>query len=54
VLVICGDHDADNGSAGELVKLFPHAIPATVPGDHGGASRTKEFSEKVIAFLSGK
>jgi len=52
VLVICGDHDQDNGSAGELVKLFPHATLAIVPGDHGGASRTKEFSEKVIAFLS--
>ncbi len=51
VLVICGDKDSDNGSSEELVKLIPHAIHANVPGDHGGAVRTVEFSEAVISFL---
>ncbi|HTQ65611.1 MAG TPA: alpha/beta fold hydrolase [Puia sp.] len=52
VLIICGDIDQDNGSSQELVKLIPHAIHTTVPGDHGSASRSKEFSEKIISFLS--
>jgi len=52
VLVVCGDKDEDNGSSLALVKLIPKGIHATVPGDHGSASRSKEFSEKVIAFLS--
>jgi len=51
VLVICGAQDADNGSAGELVKALPHAVYASVPGDHGTALRTNEFSQKVIEFL---
>jgi pimeloyl-ACP methyl ester carboxylesterase len=54
VLVIFGDQDTDNGSSKELVKLMPKAVEATVPGDHGGASRTLEFSRKVISFLTGK
>ena len=51
VLVICGDHDEDNGSAKDLVKMIHSSILVIVPGDHGGASRTKEFSEAVISFL---
>jgi pimeloyl-ACP methyl ester carboxylesterase len=54
VLIICGDQDTDNGSSKELVKLLPHAVQASVPGDHGGASRTLEFSGKVISFLTGQ
>ena len=52
VLIVCGDHDDDNGSSLELVKLIPTGTHANVPGDHGGAVRTKEFSEKTISFLS--
>jgi hypothetical protein len=51
VLVICGTEDSDNGSAESLAKIIPGAVFASVPGDHGGALRTKEFSEKVLAFL---
>jgi pimeloyl-ACP methyl ester carboxylesterase len=51
VLVICGDNDADNGSALELVKLFHHAEYARVPGDHGSALQTNEFGEKVLEFF---
>lgn len=51
VLVICGRDDADNGSAGDLVKLFSSAEYKTVPGDHNNALRTKEFSAEVVSFL---
>jgi pimeloyl-ACP methyl ester carboxylesterase len=51
VLVICGEQDADNGSASELAKLMPHSEQASVPGDHGGTVKTAAFSEKVISFL---
>ncbi|MFT3947049.1 MAG: alpha/beta hydrolase [Agriterribacter sp.] len=51
ILVICGDKDSDNGSASDLVKVFKHALFKTVPGDHGGAYHTPEFSANVISFL---
>ena len=51
VLIICGDKDSDNGSAKELADLFKHAVYRVTPGDHSGASRTKEFSTQVISFL---
>jgi len=51
VLIICGDKDSDNGSAKELADLFKHPVYKITPGDHGGASRTKEFSTEVISFL---
>ena len=54
VLVICGDKDSDNGSAKELADLFKHPTYKITPGDHGGASRTKEFSTEVISFLQKK
>jgi pimeloyl-ACP methyl ester carboxylesterase len=51
VLIICGDKDSDNGSAKELADLFKHPVYRVTPGDHGSASRTKEFSLQVISFL---
>jgi len=51
VLVICGSEDSDNGSATELVKLFPNAQYIQVPGDHGGAQKTKEFADAVLKFF---
>lgn len=54
VLVICGDKDADNGSAAELAKLLPNSTLATVPGDHNHASATPEFSNEVISFFQKK
>ena len=51
VLVICGSEDSDNGSATELVKLFSHAQYVQVPGDHGGAQKTKEFADAVLKFF---
>ena len=51
VLIICGDKDSDNGSAKELADLFKHPVYRLTPGDHGSASKTKEFSMQVISFL---
>ena len=51
VLVICGDKDADNGSAGELAKLLPKSTLVTVPGTHNDTMRSVAFSEAVISFL---
>jgi len=54
VLVICGDKDSDNGSAKALADVFKHSTYKVTPGDHGGASRTKEFSNEIISFLKNK
>lgn len=51
VLVICGSEDEDNGSGSELAKLIPASTFATVPGNHGAAVGTQEFSKEVISFL---
>ncbi len=51
VLVISGDKDADNGSAGELSRLLPNSTLKTCPGDHNHAAATNEFSKEVIDFL---
>src|SRR5262245_38668905 len=51
VLIICGDKDSDNGSAKELADMFKHPTYKITPGDHGGASRTKEFSNEISSFL---
>ncbi|MES1219858.1 MAG: alpha/beta fold hydrolase [Bacteroidota bacterium] len=54
VLVICGDHDIDNGSAKDLSSLIPGAIFTTTPGVHNDANQSKEFSAAVISFLQKK
>ena len=51
VLVICGDKDADNGSAAELAKLLPKSSSATTPGDHNHAAKTPDFSMEIIRFF---
>jgi len=51
VLVICGDKDEDNGSAAALAKMIHSSVLVIVPGDHGSAPRSKEFSEAVVSFL---
>jgi pimeloyl-ACP methyl ester carboxylesterase len=51
VLVICGTEDEDNGSSQALASLIPGCAYSRVPGNHNNASRSKEFSDSVIAFL---
>jgi len=54
VLVICGDHDKDNGLGTELAALIPKAQFKEVPGDHNHASGTPEFSATALAFFRKK
>jgi pimeloyl-ACP methyl ester carboxylesterase len=54
VLVICGDHDDDNGSAKSLSSLIPGAAFVTTPGVHNDANQTKEFSSAILSFLQKK
>ena len=51
VLVLCGTEDADLPEAKQLSSIFPHGSFGTMPGDHGAAVRTKEFSQQVLSFL---
>jgi len=51
VLVVCGDKDEDNGKANDLSKIFKNSNFVTVPGNHGAAVGTKEFSDAVIQWL---
>ncbi len=51
VLVVCGREDEDNGSGSDLSKMIPTSTFATVPGNHGAAVGTVEFSKAVIEFL---
>ncbi|HEY8433844.1 MAG TPA: alpha/beta hydrolase, partial [Sphingomicrobium sp.] len=51
-LVVCGDHDDDNGSAEELANVLPHAIFEEVPGTHMSSVTRPELGEAIAAFLS--
>jgi len=53
VLVVVGDADEDKGKAKELSAIFKRSRFTVVPGDHGSALRTPEFSDAVMNFLSG-
>jgi pimeloyl-ACP methyl ester carboxylesterase len=51
ILLIRGDQDSTNGSTPSLQKMIPGSEYVIVTGDHGAASGTPLFAEKVIAFL---
>lgn len=51
ILVICGDHDSDNGTAIALKNLFKNAVYKEVPGDHNHAASAPEFAVEVLSFL---
>jgi pimeloyl-ACP methyl ester carboxylesterase len=53
VMVICGDKDQDNGNGADLAKLIPKAEFVTVPGNHGSAWHSSEFTAEVLKFLHG-
>lgn len=54
VLVVCGEQDQDNGNGQELANLIPTAKFITVPGNHGTAWHTPEFSTTVVSFFTTK
>ncbi|MFT3701520.1 MAG: alpha/beta hydrolase [Agriterribacter sp.] len=51
VLVVWGKEDQYSSTAPELAKLFPHFTTATVPGEHGDASQSADFSIAVQSFF---
>ena len=51
VLVICGDHDSDNGKGSDLQAMIPRSRFVEVPGNHNSAARTPEFASRVLSFL---
>jgi pimeloyl-ACP methyl ester carboxylesterase len=51
-LVVVGAGDERAASADELVATLPRATRAVVPGDHGTAPTTPEFTAAVADFLS--
>ncbi|HEY4198765.1 MAG TPA: alpha/beta hydrolase, partial [Mucilaginibacter sp.] len=51
VLVACGDKDDDNSKAQDLCRYFKNGTFKTVPGDHGAAVQTQQFSDAVIQWL---
>lgn len=50
-LVVCGEHDLDNGSPQQLVDALPNARLALVPGDHMSAVADKELGRAIANFL---
>ncbi len=52
VLLICGKDDGELATAKQLSEIMPSSFLRIVPGDHGGAVRTKEFSDEVLLFLT--
>ncbi|PQM26205.1 alpha/beta hydrolase [Sphingopyxis lindanitolerans] len=52
VLVVCGDQDQDNGSAGELVAALADARLATIPGTHMSSVTRPDLGEAIAAFLT--
>ncbi len=52
VLVVCGDKDQDNGSAGELVAALADARLATIPGTHMSSVTEPELGEAIAHFLT--
>jgi pimeloyl-ACP methyl ester carboxylesterase len=50
-LVVCGDHDHDNGSGEELANVLPNATFRETPGTHMTSITKPEFGEEIARFL---
>lgn len=51
-LVLCGDKDADNGSAPALAKALPDAVLATIPGTHMSSVTEGAMGDELVHFLT--
>ena len=51
-LVICGQDDADNGSAEKLAMAMPNAKAVRVPGDHLTAVAEPALARAMVEFLA--
>ena len=52
-LVLCGEEDADNGSAADLATALPAGRHVVVPGNHMRAVTRPELGEAIADFLAG-
>lgn len=50
-LVVCGDEDHDNGSAGDLAARLPDASYVEVPGTHMGSVTRPELGTAIADWL---
>jgi pimeloyl-ACP methyl ester carboxylesterase len=51
VLIIRGTEDKENGSETVLQHMIPESKLVYVPGDHGAAQGTQQFSDAVLDFI---
>jgi len=51
-LIVAGEDDDDNGSAGDLAALLPDARCQAVPGNHMSAVTMPELGRTIADFLS--
>ena len=51
ILILCGTEDAELDEAKQLATIFKNGKFGTMPGDHGAAVRTAEFSRHILDFL---
>lgn len=51
-LVLCGDKDDDNGSAGRLVEALTDGRLALIPGTHMSSVTMPEMGAEIVTFLS--
>ena len=52
VAVICGEDDADNGSAQDLAEALPHGKLHIVPGNHMSAVVKSDLGQAILDALS--
>lgn len=50
-LLVCGEQDQDNGSAGELAAVLPDATLSIIPGTHMSSVTQPEMGAAMVAFL---
>ena len=51
-LVVCGDHDRDNGSPDKLVEALPQAKLAVIPGTHMSSATEPDLGAAIRDFLT--
>ena len=51
-LVVCGDHDRDNGAPDKLVEALPQAELAAIPGTHMSCVTTPNLGLAIRDFLT--
>ena len=51
-LIVCGDHDDENGSAEELANILPHAIFEEIQGTHMSSVTKPQLGEAIASFLA--